>query len=619
MSIKAVVRRISAGLAIAGSMCLVGCSGGQSSTSQPIPVATTPTITPSSGTYTSAQTVTVTGAAGTTVHCTLDGTTPTAASGPCASTVLNVNGTTVVHAYASQSGSTDSAMATSTIVIAIPVVQTIVLPATMTATFNTTIVLNSSLVTASSSCSPASVSWTLKSTDTDTSTVGVAVLAKYSTDITLATWGSVSTGNAPTKAKIGTYDLAATCGTASSTSRLTFTSAVPTVASATPNIFPPTGGSMTFTGTNFSANNSTTLTQWLGTLAASSAGACPATQPTLISGTTWISSTQAQWGFSSGGATLGPWNVSVINQPTALGTDGGWTCKAAVYTITATGFVSTAYGVVVLNPETGEMELINNGVLVATFNLGSSADQLLATEDAVYATQPSRHLIAKLDLQSRTLSFISTGDYTPLKLTKDSYNNVYAGAELTADRTHGAILRIGNASTSKISSADGLTSLSSDGSSLIWTSLSQDRQSTIVHELNTNAAVEKTLTIDRKADTVVILNGYAWVSLGGEKDVTVLDLDSFKESGTVSFPAGILGFSDGRFALTDGNIGEASIVSDGSGKVNLSWSQFAKEPVENLYAGFTVSTVNGVGKLFVMPRSAQGKLSPEAHPVLNRQ
>jgi hypothetical protein len=78
----------------------------------PSPPATvaTPTFSPAPGTYTSSQTVTISVAtSGATVHCTTDGSTPTAASPACSS--LTISSATTINAIASKTGSSDSAVA----------------------------------------------------------------------------------------------------------------------------------------------------------------------------------------------------------------------------------------------------------------------------------------------------------------------------------------------------------------------------------------------------------------------------------------------------------------------------------------------------------------------------
>lgn len=80
------------------------------------PGAATPTFSPAPGSYTSATAVTLSDTtAGAAIHCTTDGSTPTASSPVC--TTLTVSGTTTIRAIAVASGYTNSAAASATYAI----------------------------------------------------------------------------------------------------------------------------------------------------------------------------------------------------------------------------------------------------------------------------------------------------------------------------------------------------------------------------------------------------------------------------------------------------------------------------------------------------------------------
>lgn len=315
-----------------------------------------------------------------------------------------------------------------------------------------------------------------------------------------------------------------------------------------------------------------------------------------------------------------------MNYPTSAGNDGGWSCTPNVYTITATGMFVTATGdmAVSYNPENGVVNLIQNstGNVTATFNLARGAGSILVTENAVYVPQSASGSIAKIDLTSLALSSISTPGFVPVSLAEDSAGNVYAAATLAADSKQGALLRIANGSATKVAAADGLTSLAASGSRLLWTANSQVGNSAVVHVYDTDQATEVgTITLSRQADTVMPLSGgqYALVYQGGAKEASVVNMDSLKESGSVAFTAGILGFNGDMAALVDGTIGTASIQPDGAGNPKLSWMIYSKQPVEDLYGGFAVSSAKGVDTLYVNHRSATGTLLPQARTVPNQQ
>jgi len=109
---------------VAGAMLMaalvfsgIGCgSGGSSPSVSPVPPqsAATPVITPPSGTFTAAQSVTITDAtAGASIHYTTDGSTPTASS-PVFLAVISFSSLTTVQAMAIEPNYANSAVATAT-------------------------------------------------------------------------------------------------------------------------------------------------------------------------------------------------------------------------------------------------------------------------------------------------------------------------------------------------------------------------------------------------------------------------------------------------------------------------------------------------------------------------
>lgn len=112
---------------VAAAAMFVGCGGGGSSNSCPqcsttLPSAATPTLSLPSGSYGSAQTVTISDTtSGATIYYTTDGTPPTTASTPYTGPIM-VNSTETVEAIATASGYSSSAVATATYTITAPAV-----------------------------------------------------------------------------------------------------------------------------------------------------------------------------------------------------------------------------------------------------------------------------------------------------------------------------------------------------------------------------------------------------------------------------------------------------------------------------------------------------------------
>ena len=121
---RPVVRALAACVLLAiASAAMVGCGGGGSS-SAPIPPpaqVATPSFSPAAGTYTSAQSVTISDAtAGAAIYYTLDGSAPTTASTKY-SAAIPVTSTTTVNAIAVLAGDTNSSVASAAYTISLPV------------------------------------------------------------------------------------------------------------------------------------------------------------------------------------------------------------------------------------------------------------------------------------------------------------------------------------------------------------------------------------------------------------------------------------------------------------------------------------------------------------------
>jgi len=111
-AVKFAIPTIANGKVYVGSQLKVSAYGTISTT----PTAATPTFSPAPGSYTSTITVTLSDStSGATIHCTTDGTTPTASSPACTS--VTISSTTTLKAIATASGSNPSAVATGTFTI----------------------------------------------------------------------------------------------------------------------------------------------------------------------------------------------------------------------------------------------------------------------------------------------------------------------------------------------------------------------------------------------------------------------------------------------------------------------------------------------------------------------
>ena len=187
---------------ILGSLTLAGCGGGGSSTTPPplTPTAAAPTFSPAAGTFTAAQSVTLSDSiSGAAIYYTADGTTPTASS-KLYSAAIAISSTTTIKAMAAASGYNNSAMASAT--------YTINLPAAATPTFSPVpgTFTSAQSVTLSDATTGASIYYTLDgSAPTASSNLYAAPIAIASTTTINAI--AVASGFSISAVATGTYTI----------------------------------------------------------------------------------------------------------------------------------------------------------------------------------------------------------------------------------------------------------------------------------------------------------------------------------------------------------------------------------------------------------------------------
>jgi hypothetical protein len=696
------------------------------------PQATAPTINPATGTYTAAQTLTVTGATGTTVHCTLDGSTPTASSAPCPSTNLSSNGTTTVKAYATESGYTDSGVASAVITINIPQAaapsispnggsfssaqtltvsdstpgavyhcttdsstptsasgscpSTVNLSSTLTtvtvkvyasasgytdssiatATFNYvaqsvawtgainvdlngTLAITSSNLTASSSCPPASVAFTVVPVSTDTAHASGSTFASWAADTTNATYGNILGGNALLEDNTNTFTATATCGSSVSKTTLTVNDVAPVLTSISPTTVKSSSTSTTFDliGTGFSAQSSTqNLTQWFGTLALGHSGGCPTTHNKPGGGTAWISPTHIQQ-FLSGNVNTGTYSYVVYNAPTAAGTGGGWACLANAFTVTANAITGTGNAMVIVDPgtstgaspstagtaATGTATVVKNGA-VTKLALAANSGNPVAQGNLVFVPNQAAHTISQIDTDAATptVSTIPTGaEYAPAIVAADA-NNVLVAATATAtsdanstatangDPSQGAILTLRNGYLTKLADAPYFDDLAIQGQNVLWISTPKGSTTAQVHMIALTGGPEKVVQLTQHADSLkVMADGTLLAYHVGDTKALVLDPFTLLTRGSVSFTKGLYGFSGDYATLADGSIGKVAVSQDGAGNPTVNFT--AIDTAEGNYGSFAVDTTTqpGVAKVYSVYHDGSGTSAPRVHVVPQAQ
>jgi hypothetical protein len=485
--------------------------------------------------------------------------------------------------YASASGYTDSSIATATFNY---VAQSVAWTGAINVDLNGTLAITSSNLTASASCSPASVAFTVVPVSTDTAHSSGSTFASYAADSTGDTYGNILGGNALLEDNTNTFTATATCGSSVSKATLTVNDVAPTLTSVSPTTIKSSPGSYTFDlfGTGFSAQSATqNLTQWFGTTSILTLGTCPTTRPPGLGGDAWISSTHIQSSLSTGGGlTVGTWHYIVYNAPTAGGTGGGWACLANAFTVTANAITGTGNAMVIVDPgtatgaspstagtaATGTATVVKNGA-VTKLALAANSGNPVAQGNLVFVPNQAAHTISQIDTDAATptVSTIPTGaEYAPAIVAADA-NNVLVAATATAtsdanstatangDPSQGAILTLRNGYLTKLADAPYFDDLAIQGQNAVWISTPKGSTTATaqVHMIALTGGPEKVVQLTQHADSLkVMADGTLLAYHVGDTKALVLDPFTLLTRGSVSFASGLYGFSSG----SGGSVGD---------------------------------------------------------------
>ena len=368
--------------------------------------AATPTFSPAAGTYTSAQTVTISDTtAGATIYYTTNGTTPTTSS-TVYSAPITVSATETVEAIATATGYSTSSTAKAAYTITPPAVAPTFSP--VAGTYSST-----QTVTISDTTSGATIYYTTNGTTPTTSSTVYSAPITVSTSETL---NAIATATGYSSSPV-------------STSAYTITSSA-----ATPT-FSPTAGTYT-------AAQSVTISDATSgaTIYYTTNGTTPTTSSTVYSGPITVSSTET---------------VSAIAVATGYSTSA---VGSAAYTITAvapvinfsTGFTSTGLNLLGATITSNALEVTNGAageahaawfttpVNVQAFTTDFNFQDTSATADGMtFAIQNASPGIWAVGGNGGSLGYGGIGSSVAVKF--DLYSNAGEGSDSTGFYTDGAV------------------------------------------------------------------------------------------------------------------------------------------------------------------------------------
>ena len=588
----------------------------------------TPVITPATGTFTAAQSVTISDSTtGAVIYYTTDSTTPTIAS-PVYSKAFTVSKTTTIEALALASGYANSNIATSTLTINIP--QSISLPPTLLIPMGNLLVLDTSVVTASASCDPSYVTATVTINDSDKSTTGGS-LASWSADSSNNTYGTISSGNTFSQSGVNTYTIKLICGTATASSQLTVSDPAPTITAVSCSPSESTSACVvkstssftsTITGTNFIVGNYTTLAQWPGTEAHSVLGKCPATMLAgqLVFAASWYSLTEITQDTASNNATLGTWYYYVFNPPTGAstyindpsdpgGTGGGWACLDDALTVVANSSSSATSGVVTLEsgsntvPGTLSLRSTKTGQVNWQTSLDLGSTMTAISGDIVYIPNKNARNLSVVNLSTHTVQTISTDGLKPwIAAVSPKTGALYLAAE--SEKGY---------SIQQYSEKAGLSALTSNGhqiTDLVADSdgrlvfLVQHNKATEIHRLDPSTGREEILDLNKPANTISLAPEGYFTYWTGEHHLGFVDSNSFRQTAEETLPLPIYTAYGNDFSLSDGSIWETT-VTDGQ----IHSSAVGQLSENERYSGFVSMKSKGQTMFYAIPADEQGRIS----------
>jgi hypothetical protein len=511
-------------------------------------------------------------------------------------------------------------------------------------------------LTAPAGCGPQNVMISIVTNDSANYTFNP--LASWKQDQTNATYGWIARGSAFSPNGFNTYTMTATgtgtCQNQTATAQVHIENPPPTIDALVkpvvtkvqydPITITSTPGS--FVNQNFNFNNSAYI-YFGGTTFEFDQSPCNSTvvNPSTTAGGygQWI---DARTMIISSAEYPGIYSLHLNNAPSIDGTGGGSACQSNYLWSTApiSEYAAKNGIIAYADPYGGSLILWKDGgkTLIGQFDIGADFRSPIVTDDAVYAASPENRAIAKVDLSTMAISFISTPNFVPMYLTEVKTSSNQSQIFVLANQGYGnggytlysgSLLQLVGGSFQVVASADGFNSIETVGDKVFWTASTYDRTSFWIGAYSTTTQQLSALNpLPAYADTLVAVpSGGALAYHIGDSTAFYLDATGLPNSQTVSFPLGLLVPNRGlvtlqneptqaAVAMTDGTIAAVDVKLSSSGTPTGTSTLILGGTVPEQYlGGFSVEGLsNGITEVSFVDKGS-GSTEPKVISVPTKQ
>jgi YVTN family beta-propeller protein len=291
----------------------------------------------------------------------------------------------------------------------------------------------------------------------------------------------------------------------------------------------------------------------------------------LEEATTWVSFTELQQSDirsdpSDGGLGIGDYYV--YNPAVSTGVGGGWDCLNNALTVVANSSVASTAGIVTLVPGTAStsgtlyLRSKQSGQIIwQTNTLGLGSTMAATNGDLVYVSNRDAHTVSVINLQTKAIQTVSTGDSKPWIATVSPKDDTLY---LVTESPSGYLLEgytDASGLVSLTSSTDQITDLKADSEGrLVF--LVQRAKETELHRFDPSTGREEIISLDLPANQLSLTEGGYLAYWTGEHHLVLVEKNSFRQTAKAVLPEPAFTSSAQYIGLSDGTIWEAKSATD---------------------------------------------------------